>query len=296
MKKFGSMFLAAVLALAVMPLQVGAADMEAVPIQDGETVVGSPSKDFPEVYPEVYTVTVTNAGEMTLNLSTDGSANIEVKSEAGKPVAPIRHAENWHIGSEKGYYYVNVLSGREEVYFIYNVKPGNYIITLSPHTYSSTALISTELKVTLPLAAEATATPNHSTVLVDGKEVAFDAYTINQNNYFKLRDLAQVLNGSDKEFEVTWDGEANAITMTSGQSYTSVGGELAAGDGLKKTTTLSTSTIYLDKAPVQLAAYTINGNNYFKLRDIGQALNFDVSWNGLANTIVIDTTKDYTPD
>lgn len=290
-RKIGSILLAAALALAVMPTQAGAADVEAIPVKDGETVAGSPSRDFPEVY----TVAVTDTGEMTLNLSSDGSVNIDVTSETGKPIAPVRHTNNAFVGSDGGHYYLNFSSGRKEAFFTYSVRPGNYTITLTPK-WSSTNLLSTELTVSLPLASEANATPNRSTVLVDGKEVAFDAYTINQNNYFKLRDLAQILNGSDKKFEVAWDGEANAITMTSGQSYTSVGGELAAGDGLEKTATLSTSTIYLDKAPVQLAAYTINNNNYFKLRDIGKALNFDVSWNGLANTIVIDTTKDYTPD
>ena len=290
MKKFGSMLMAVVLALAVMPLQVGAVDVEAVPIQDGETVTGSPSKDFPEVY----TIVVTNAGDMLLDLTISKDVAINIKNEAGKPIAPTEYTHKTWVYQSNTSYVFQAPDGKEiSGNFTYKVQPGSYTIKLSSVWGN---LCSTQMKVTLPLAAEAAATPNHSTVLVDGKEVAFDAYTINQNNYFKLRDLAQVLNGSDKEFEVAWDGEANAITMTSGQSYTSVGGEMAAGDGLEKTATLSTSTIYLDKAPVRLAAYTINGNNYFKLRDIGQALNFDVSWNGLANTIVIDTTKDYTPD
>jgi hypothetical protein len=40
------------------------------------------------------------------------------------------------------------------------------------------------------------ASPTSSTVLVNGKNVAFDAYNINGNNYFKLRDLAYTLNGT----------------------------------------------------------------------------------------------------
>lgn len=145
-------------------------------------------------------------------------------------------------------------------------------------------------------AASATATPNRSTVLVNGQTVAFDAYTINQNNYFKLRDLAQVLSGTDKQFEVTWDGANNAINMLSDKSYTSVGGELAQGDGANKAATLNTAIIYLDGKPVQLTAYTINQNNYFKLRDVGRTFGFDVTWDGAQNTIVIDTTHSYTPD
>ncbi|WP_251447560.1 leucine-rich repeat protein [Vermiculatibacterium agrestimuris] len=140
------------------------------------------------------------------------------------------------------------------------------------------------------------AIPNRSTVIVDGKEIAFDAYTINENNYFKLRDLAMGLTGSSKQFEVTWDGANNAINLVSGQSYTVVGGELTPGDGTNKTAVQNSSIIYLNGQPIQLAAYTINNNNYFKLRDVGQTFGFDVSWDGSNNTIVVDTNHSYTPD
>ena len=37
------------------------------------------------------------------------------------------------------------------------------------------------------------------------------------------------------------------------------------------TATPSTQRFYVDGAPVQLEAYAINGNNYVKLRDVGEA-------------------------
>jgi len=57
----------------------------------------------------------------------------------------------------------------------------------------------------------------------------------------------------------------------------------------------TSSRIYLDGAEVQFAAYNIDGNNFFKLRDIGEAFDFSVEWDGAKNTIVIDTSKAYTP-
>ena len=39
-----------------------------------------------------------------------------------------------------------------------------------------------------------------------------------------------------------------------------------------------TSPILLNGAPVEIEAYTINGHNYFKLRDIGKAVGFNVYW------------------
>jgi hypothetical protein len=99
-----------------------------------------------------------------------------------------------------------------------------------------------------------------------------------------------------KPFEVGWDGAANAISLTSGKLYTPVGGEMLIGGAGDKAAKPTTSKILLDGKEVKLTAYNINGNNYFKLRDIGQAFDFGVDWDGARNTIVIDTSKGYTPE
>lgn len=150
-------------------------------------------------------------------------------------------------------------------------------------------------QTTTPSTPTLTATPTASKVLVNDTNISFDAYTINGNNYFKLRDLAKVLSGTEKQFEVTWDGTKNAINLLSSKSYTVAGGELASGDGKAKTPTLSTSKIYIDGTEVQLTAYTISGNNYFKLRDVMQKFNVGVGWDKATSTITIDTKIGYTP-
>ncbi len=147
-----------------------------------------------------------------------------------------------------------------------------------------------------PVENKITATPTSSKVLVNGTATGFEAYTINGNNYFKLRDVAKVVSGSDKQFEVTWDGTKNAINLISGQAYTVVGGELTKGDVTEINAVACNSTIYKDGTVVTLTAYTINGNNYFKLRDLGIAFDFDVSWDGKNNSVVIDTSHSYTED
>ncbi len=78
------------------------------------------------------------------------------------------------------------------------------------------------------------AVPTSSTVLVNGKPISFDAYTINQSSYFKLRDLACVLSGTSDQFDVAWDAENNAIRLTSNMAYSVTGGEMAGkGAGIK---------------------------------------------------------------
>ena len=163
----------------------------------------------------------------------------------------------------------------------------------------SALLVLVLLTSTLIVSASAamTATPTSSTVLVNNQSVSFDAYTINSNNYFKLRDLAQAVNGTEKQFEVGWDGANNAISLTTGKSYTPVGGELTkSGLSGAQSATLSTSAVYIDGVKVDLTAYTIGGFNYFKLRDIAGKIDFGVGWDGSANTITIDTSVSYTPE
>ncbi|MDR1064980.1 MAG: hypothetical protein LBL25_01250 [Oscillospiraceae bacterium] len=141
--------------------------------------------------------------------------------------------------------------------------------------------------------ATVTAKPNASTVLVNGKSVAFDAYTINETNYFKLRDLAYTLNGTAKQFDLGWDGANNAINLLSGKPYTPDGSEMSGKGVGDKAAAPTSSKIFLDGTEVRLAAYTIGESNYFKLKDVGQAFDFSLTWDGANNTIIIDTSRGY---
>lgn len=138
-----------------------------------------------------------------------------------------------------------------------------------------------------------TADPTNATVIVNGKRIAFDAYNIEGNNYFKLRDLAMVFSGSGKQFEVDWKEDVRAINLVSGRGYTPVGGELAKGTKGKVQSTLWTSAIYKDNAKVSLTAYNIRGNNYFKLRDVTKLFNIGVGWEPHTKTIELDTALSY---
>ncbi|WP_087064873.1 stalk domain-containing protein [Intestinibacillus massiliensis] len=152
-------------------------------------------------------------------------------------------------------------------------------------------------KPTEPAKPTLVATPNQSAVLVNGVATPFEAYTIQENNYFKLRDIASVLNGSNKQFEVTWDGEKNAINLITNQPYTVVGGEMtSSGMQATVTPTLNTATILLNGKPISLTAYTINDNNYFKLRDLAAQIDFGVTWDGATGTIGIDSNTGYTAE
>lgn len=136
--------------------------------------------------------------------------------------------------------------------------------------------------------------PNESTVKINNAPVSFEAYTISGNNYFKLRDLAMALMGSAKRFSVEWDGNANAVRITSEGRYNPVGGELkVSGNTSSVTAAPTTATIYLDGKQIYVKAYVIAGANYLKLRDLGAAMNFSTTYDGATKSINVDTIKEY---
>ena len=123
---------------------------------------------------------------------------------------------------------------------------------------------------------------------VDGVDADCDKYNIDGSNYFKLRDLAQLLSKTDSRFSVSFDEQSNAVTVVSGKEYTPVGGELARGRDQSKTAVVSKQSVLIDgKAADGLSVYNIGGNNYFKLRDLGDALDFTVDYDADSNTAIV---------
>ena len=133
-------------------------------------------------------------------------------------------------------------------------------------------------------------------MLVNGKEIKFDIYNIGGNNYFKLRDVAHVINGTEKQFEVKWQASDNSIHLTTGTAYTPDGYEMIGKGDQAILATPTLSTVYLNGRETSMVAYFISDNNYFKIRDLAKRLGFDVSWDGENSTVVIDTSITYIDD
>ncbi len=147
-------------------------------------------------------------------------------------------------------------------------------------------LLSAALAVAMALsmvpgafAAEAvTASPTNDKLTVDGVERNPTVYKIGDSNYFKIRDLAAVLNGTSKQFSVGYDGEKQSVTATPGQPYELTGTELTGAASSSQPAQASSDAIYVNGQRVEAEVYKIDGSNYFKLRDLGAALGFEVNW------------------
>ncbi len=129
-------------------------------------------------------------------------------------------------------------------------------------------------------------------VTVDGKAVDFEVYTIDDYTYFKLRDIASALNGTEKQFQTFWDEENMAINLIRRAPYTSAASD-AVGSYSDTVAVTSTAKLYCDGVQKTISAYTINDYTYYKLRDLAQLIDIGVTWNENTATIGIETTMSY---
>jgi hypothetical protein len=132
-------------------------------------------------------------------------------------------------------------------------------------------------------------------VSVDGKDTAFEVYNIDGANYFKLRDIAFVLNGTGSQFSVGYDDVSKLVTCTTGTDYTPDGSELKTGADKSDTAVPSTQSLLINGTAGNLTAFNIGGNNFYKLRELGDALGFTVDYDDATRTVLIKSLKKPAP-
>ena len=162
--------------------------------------------------------------------------------------------------------------------------------TITPNTAKNAA-------ASLPQSKALDITPSVHKVTVDGESVAPQGYNINGDNYYKLRDIAYILNGTNSQFNVTWDPDNNRILLTPDEAYQEVGDEMSsAASAVVESCSPSNSSIILDGRSLSLTGYRINGNNFYRLRDVGKALDFGVDFDKQTRTVLIDSGSSAQPE
>lgn len=117
----------------------------------------------------------------------------------------------------------------------------------------------------------------------------------NSNTYVKLRDVAEALSGTAAQFDVGWDQATSTITITTGVPYSTENPyTMGHGSNDYRQAVPNTSKILLNRTPIELSAYTIEENNYFMLRDLGQSIGFNVYWNAETSEVFVDAVSPYT--
>ena len=122
-----------------------------------------------------------------------------------------------------------------------------------------------------------------------GNVVDMAGVLVSESNYYKIRDVAFVLATGVNRFSVSWDEERGAISITTGRKYTPVGGELSGTGSLSGAeVSFNKVTLIVNGQKKTLDAYNIDGNNYFKIRDLADVIGFTVGWDSASGTVTID--------
>ena len=156
-----------------------------------------------------------------------------------------------------------------------------------------TAIAAAVIAASLPTAGATnalTAVPTSAkgqAVYVGSTRVYPTGYNINDNNYFKLRDVGKLAG-----FGVDWNEDTRTVeisTTRTAPELTGITDTAVTGATAKPTD----QRITVDGKEVSMTAYKIKGNNYVKLRDIGKTINFGVSFNMATKTVSIDPNGTY---
>ena len=272
----------------------GGATEDAVNVWGGDYPYLQGKEDPYETYDSSWSVTMT-AEEIRQKLV---SAGYSIGTVANVEVTRRTDTDNVNEVTVTDTTGKQVVIRRDDCRTVFGLDSIRYTIT--PNASASTA-------ATLPQSTSVKIQPSTHVVTVDGERVDPQGYNINGYNFYKLRDIAYILNGTDSQFNVTWDGANNRIVLTDDAAYQEVGGEMASSASAAiKNVSESDSTIVLDGKTLSLTGYRINGNNYYKIRDVGSALGFSVDFDPETEIVLIgsanagqddtqDNPKDETP-
>ena len=125
-------------------------------------------------------------------------------------------------------------------------------------------------------------------VKLNGKDVVIYGYIIDNYNYFKLRDVAAVLKDTEAKFGVEYKDEV--ATLTKGADYKVADTDQKEVKKVSKGMLTNDKVMVGDKA-LTATAYKIDNSNYYKLRDLGEALGFGVDFDKATNTVLL-TSKE----
>lgn len=272
----------------------GGATEDAVNVWGGDYPYLQGKEDPYETYDSSWSVTLT-AEEIRQKLV---SAGYSIGTVANVEVTKRTDTDNVNEVTVTDTTGKQVVVRRDDCRTVFGLDSIRYTIT--PNASANTA-------AALPQSTSVKIQPSTHVVTVDGERVDPQGYNINGYNFYKLRDIAYILNGTDSQFNVTWDGANNRIVLTDDAAYQEVGGEMTSSVSAEiKNVSESDSTIVLDGNTLSLTGYRINGNNYYKIRDVGSALGFSVDFDPETEIVLIgsanagqddtqDDPKDETP-
>ena len=109
-------------------------------------------------------------------------------------------------------------------------------------------------------------------LMIDQKTIGANFYRIMEKDYIKLRDFAAIVSGTKNQFEVKYDSKTNTVQIITGGVYTSIGNEMLLDSSGKCITKKSPYNVEINGANVSIQGYTVDGDLYFHVVELAEAL------------------------
>lgn len=154
-----------------------------------------------------------------------------------------------------------------------------------------TTIFTLGLMLTSTTIAYAKVPVSAQNVIFNGKETEIKGYMIEDSNYFKLRDIAALLKDSEASFNVTFNSSKQRIEITRLSPYQMTKDDLTPLEDSNSDAKPSPQKVYVDGEKVAFPAYSIDGYNYFKLRDLGKVIGFYVDYDKDGNKVIVKGEK-----
>lgn len=159
------------------------------------------------------------------------------------------------------------------------------VLSLLPNAFAA----NTSMQLSTNHPQTYTAYPSNNPIYVEGTQInTIPIYNINNSNYFKLRDIGYLM-----DFGVSWNTSKKCIEINTSKS--SDGLQVSTHQATQaKTASISNQPIYIDNVLYKdMTVYKIDDNNYFKLRDLADKVDFSCIYDSTTHSVSLDSRFHY---
>lgn len=126
-------------------------------------------------------------------------------------------------------------------------------------------------------------------MFINNEPVKIEAYNLNDNNYYKLRDILKELSNTGSNFNVKYDPKSNGVRIVGGEKYQEVDRIYTPPKNIDSYVMSAQKLAYNDKIQ-NVAVVNIEGYNYLSIRDLALLLNIGVGYDYDTNTVMFGKT------
>lgn len=135
---------------------------------------------------------------------------------------------------------------------------------------------------------------NDKSFNIDGQAISYpDGDKYSHRVFFKLRDVANALNGTNKQFDIVWDSTKQTINLIPQKAYKAVGTENIKMEYREMTASRYNKSILVNGKATNWVVYTVGGDTYVRLHDLAKMLDCYIGGNKETAGIFMDTSKSY---